>query len=80
MEKEKAEAHQICEKIRELSKKLDKKIEKIKTINPNFSSENIKIEIKEIEEKILIKPPAGKVTTKWDNTIIDWTGTLRRPW
>ena len=73
----KNDAQLLCKKIRELSKKLDKKLEKI---NPNFSSENIKIEIKEIEEKILIKPPAGKVNTKWDNTIIDWTGTLRRPW
>tara|TARA_B100001741_G_C15997254_1_gene344912 strand:- start:118 stop:354 length:237 start_codon:yes stop_codon:yes gene_type:complete len=78
MEKEEEEAHQLCEKIRELTKKLDKKIIKIKEKNPNFSSENIKIEIK--EKKVLIKPPAGKVTTKWDNTIIDWTGTLRRPW
>jgi hypothetical protein len=74
------EAHQLCEKIRELTKKLDKKIIKIKEKNPNFSSENIKIEIKELEKKNLVKPPAGKVTTKWDNTIIDWTGTLRRPW
>tara|TARA_B100001540_G_scaffold24206_1_gene19784 strand:- start:181 stop:417 length:237 start_codon:yes stop_codon:yes gene_type:complete len=78
MEKEEEEAHQLCEKIRELTKKLDKKIIKIKEKNPNFSSENIKIEIK--EKKVLIKPPAGKVSTKWDNTIIDWTGTLRRPW
>tara|TARA_X000000368_G_scaffold314030_1_gene251629 strand:+ start:247 stop:492 length:246 start_codon:yes stop_codon:yes gene_type:complete len=76
----KNDAQLLCQKIRELSKKLDKKLEKIQTINPNFSSENIKIEIKEMEEKILIKPPAGKVNTKWDNTIIDWTGTLRRPW
>jgi hypothetical protein len=74
------EAHQLCEKIRELTKKLDKKIIKIKEKNPNFSSENIKIEIKELEKKNLVKPPAGKATTKWDNTIIDWTGTLRRPW
>ena len=78
MEKEEEEAHQLCEKIRELTKKLDKKIIKIKEKNPNFSSENIKIEIK--EKKVLIKPAAGKVSTKWDNTIIDWTGTLRRPW
>ena len=78
MEQDKAEAHELCEKIRELSKKLDMKIEKIKVTDTNFSSENIKIEIK--EKKVLIRPPAGKASTKWDNTIIDWTGTLRRHW
>ena len=72
------EAHRLCERIRELTKDLDTKIEKIKETNPNFSSENIKIEIK--EKKVLIRPPAGKASAKWDNTIIDWTGTLRRPW
>jgi len=80
MEQDKAEAHELCEKIRELSKKLDMKIEKIKVTDTNFSSENIKIEIKEIKENFLIKPPAGRVGTRWDNTIIDWKGTLRRPW
>ena len=78
MEKEEEEAHQLCEKIRELTKKLDKKIIKIKEKNPNFSSENIKIEIK--EKKVLIRPPAGKKVPKWDNTIIDWKSSLRRPW
>ena len=55
------EAHRLCERIRELTKDLD-----------------TKIEIK--EKKVLIRPPAGKASTKWDNTIIDWTGTLRRHW
>ena len=72
------EAHRLCERIRELTKDLDTKIEKIKETNPNFSSENIKIEIK--EKKVLIRPPAGKKVTKWDNTIIDWKSSLRRPW
>ena len=72
------EAHRLCERIRELTKDLDTKIEKIKETNPNFSSENIKIEIK--EKKVLIRPPAGKASTKWDNTIIDWKSSLRRPW
>jgi len=80
----KNEAQLLCQKIRELSKKLDKKLEKITTINPNFSSENIKIEIKEKEKskpnKNVIKQAAGRKGTKWDNTIIHWKSSLRSPW
>tara|TARA_B100000073_G_scaffold322528_1_gene303894 strand:+ start:415 stop:681 length:267 start_codon:yes stop_codon:yes gene_type:complete len=72
------EAHRLCERIRELTKDLDTKIEKIKETNPNFSTENIKIEIK--EKKYFNRPPAGKKVPKWDNTIIDWKSSLRRPW
>ena len=72
------EAHRFWERIRELTKDLDTKIEKIKETNPNFLSENIKIEIK--EKKVLIRPPAGKANTRWDNTIIDWKSSLRQPW
>ena len=37
------EAHKLCERIRELTKDLDTKIEKIKETNPSFSTENIKL-------------------------------------
>ena len=39
---------------------------------------NIKLNI--TEKKCFNRPPAGKKVTKWDNTIIDWKSSLRRPW
>lgn len=81
----KKEAHILCERIRELTNQLDKEIEKV-SISPqtNFLSQkpvhmkNIKLNI--TEKKYFNRPPAGKKVTKWDNTIIDWKSSLRRPW
>ena len=76
----KEDAHILCERIRELTNQLDKKIDTESTINTPFLSqnqvmENIKLNIK--EKKIFDRPPAGKKVTRWDNTIIDWKSSLR---
>ena len=77
----KKDAQLLCERIRELTKELDNKIE---NIDKSVSTKNIKIEIKEKKKtkpnKNVIKPPAGRKGTKWDNTIIDWKSSLRSPW
>jgi hypothetical protein len=71
----------LCERIRELTKQVDKKIE---NIDKSTSPENIKIKVEEKEKpkqkKFIVKPPAGRKGTKWDNTIIDWKSSLRSPW
>ena len=67
----------LCERIRELTKEVDKKIE---NIDKSTSPQNIKIKVEEKPKKIIVKPPAGRKGTKWDNTIIDWKSSLRSPW
>ena len=67
----------LCERIRELTKQVDKKIE---NIDKATSPQNIKIKVEEKSKKIIVKPPAGRKGTKWDNTIIDWKSSLRSPW
>ena len=71
----------LCERIRELTKEVDKKIE---NIDKSISPQNIKIKVEEKKKakpnKNVIKPPAGRKGTKWDNTIIDWKSSLRSPW
>ena len=81
----KKDAHILCERIRELTNQLDNQIEKDSTSSEtNFLSQkpvhmkNIKLNI--TEKKCFGRPPAGKKVTKWDNTIIDWKSSLRRPW
>tara|TARA_B100000287_G_scaffold153768_1_gene145232 strand:- start:237 stop:479 length:243 start_codon:yes stop_codon:yes gene_type:complete len=75
----KKDAHLLCERIRELTLELDKNIE---SISNELPKENIKIEIKEKENKKIFKsaPIAGRKGTKWDPTIINWKDSLRRPW
>ena len=75
----KKDAHLLCERIRELTLELDKNIE---SISNELPKENIKIEIKEKENKKIYKsaPIAGRKGTKWDPTIINWKDSLRRPW
>jgi len=79
----KKDAHLLCEKIRQLTLELDKNI---KSFSEELPKENIKIEIKEKEKekekpkKIFKRLPAGRIGTKWDNTIIDWKSSLRSPW
>ena len=75
----KKDAHLLCERIRELTLELDKNIE---SISNELPKENIKIEIKEKENKKIFKsaPIAGRKGTKWDSTIINWKDSLRRPW
>jgi hypothetical protein len=67
----------LCERIRELTKQVDNKIENI-----DNSPQNIKIKVddNEISKKNVIKPAAGRKGTKWDNTIIHWKTSLRSPW
>ena len=67
----------LCERIRELTKEVDKKIE---NIDKSISPQNIKIKVEEKPKKFIGKAPAGRKGTKWDNTIIDWKSSLRRPW
>ena len=67
----------LCERIRELTKQVDKKIE---NIDKPTSLQNIKIKVEEKPKKIIGKPPAGRKGTKWDNTIIHWKSSLRSPW
>jgi hypothetical protein len=67
----------LCERIRELTKQVDKKIE---NIDKATSPQNIKIKVEEKPKKIIVKPPAGRKGTKWDNTIIGWKSSLRSPW
>ena len=67
----------LCERIRELTKQVDKKIE---NIDKSTSPQNIKIKVEENPKKFIGKPPAGRRGTKWDNTIIDWKSSLRSPW
>ena len=81
----KKDAHILCERIRELTNQLDKQIEKDSTSSQtNFLSQkpvhmkNIKLNI--TEKKCFDRPPAGKKVNKWDNTIIHWKSSLRRPW
>ena len=74
-------AHLLCQKIRELTEDLDKSINNIS--KGNILEQNVKIVVKEKEQlkkNIVVKPPAGRMGTKWDNTIIDWKCSLRRPW
>ena len=77
----KKDAQLLCERIRELTKELDNKIE---NVDKSVSTQNVKIEINELGEtkpnKNVLKPPAGRKGTKWDNTIIHWKSSLRRPW
>ena len=75
----KKDAHLLCEKIRKLTRELDISLQNI----PNDTKkQNIKIEIKEKENKKILKPApvAGRKGTKWDPTIISWKDSLRRPW
>jgi|TARA_B110001450_G_scaffold76579_1_gene72835 hypothetical protein len=80
----KKDAHILCQRIRELTNQIDKKIDTTPTsIKTNFllqnqAMENIKLDIK--EKKIFDRPPAGKKVTKWDNTILYWKSSLRHPW
>jgi hypothetical protein len=81
----KEDAHILCERIRELTKQIDNQIEKDSTSSQtNFLSQNpvnmknIKLNI--TEKKCFDRPPAGKKVNKWDNTIIHWKSSLRRPW
>jgi hypothetical protein len=67
----------LCERIRELTKQVDKKIE---NIDKSTSPQNIKIKVEEKPKKNIVKPAAGRKGTKWDNTIIDWKSSLRSPW
>jgi hypothetical protein len=72
----KEDAHILCQRIRELTNQIDKKIDTESTINTqNQVMENIKLNIK--EKKNFDRPPAGKKVTRWDNTIIDWKSSLR---
>ena len=72
----KEDAHILCQRIRELTNQIDKKIDTESTINTQTQvMENIKLNIK--EKKIFDRPPAGKKVTRWDNTIIDWKSSLR---
>ena len=75
----KKDAHLLCERIRQLTLELDKNIE---SISNELPKENIKIEIKEKENKKIFKsaPIAGRKGTKLDPTIINWKDSLRRPW
>ena len=75
----KKDAHLLCEKIRQLTLELDNNIESFSTEHPK---QNIKIEIKEKENKKIFKPApvAGRTGTRWDPTIINWKNSLRRPW
>ena len=75
----KKDAHLLCERIRQLTLELDKNIE---SISNELPKENIKIEIKEKENKKIFKsaPIAGRKGTKWDPTIINSKNSLRRPW
>lgn len=80
----KQDAHILCERIRELTKQIDKKIdtksqsEKAQNLSQNSVMQNVKLNIN--EKKIFDRPPAGKKVNKWNNTIIHWKSSLRRPW
>ena len=53
------------------------------TLSSNKSTyldSHLKYVIKFIEKKCFDRPPAGKKVNKWDNTIIHWKSSLRRPW
>lgn len=76
-EQQKKYANEICEKIRHLTKQLDKSFEKIEITN---EGKNIKIEIKEKEKIFDTSQVAGRKGSKWDPTIINWKNSLRSPW
>ena len=79
VEQLKKDAHLLCERIRQLTLELDNNIE---SFSNELPKENIKIEIKEKENKKIFKsaPIAGRKGTKWDPTIINWKDSLRRTW
>uniref|UniRef100_A0A6C0JBD9 Uncharacterized protein n=1 Tax=viral metagenome TaxID=1070528 RepID=A0A6C0JBD9_9ZZZZ len=72
-------AYLLCERIRALTQELDKSIKDI--------SHKTAIENDELYDKVydktyekVYKPPAGISGTAWDNAIIQWKSSLRRPW
>jgi phosphoheptose isomerase len=72
-------AYLLCERIRALTQELDKSIKDI--------SHKTAIENDELYDKVydktyekVYKPPAGISGAAWDNAIIQWKSSLRRPW
>jgi hypothetical protein len=59
----------LLEKIRLMTRQIENNLKK-KTTDDK----------KEVENKKLIKQPAGKRVNKVDNSTINWTNSLRRPW
>ena len=59
----------LLEKIRLMTRQIENNLKK-KTTDDK----------KEAENKKLIKQPAGKRVNKVDDSTINWTNSLRRPW
>ena len=70
----KNDSKELCSRIRKLTKQLDNNLNKIE--ETNFLFENVKINPMQVIKKEE-KPPAGKKTTKMDNSVLYWKNTLR---
>ena len=59
----------LLEKIRIMTRQIEDNLKKKTTQDK-----------KEEENKKLIKQPAGKMVNRLDNSTINWSNSLRRPW
>ena len=84
-------AYLLCERIRALTQELDKSIEdmsdKTAIENDELYDKLYEKVYKNVHDKVydktyekVYKPPAGISGTAWDNAIIQWKSSLRRPW